>query len=324
MSTRVIGKSGIAVSPIGLGCLGMSFALGDYGRTEEENLASVAVVHRAIDLGVTLFDTSDAYGPFTNEELLGRALRGKRDHVVVATKGGTVVTDPATVSLHRDGRPLHLRQAIEGSLRRLNTDYIDLYQLHRVDATVPLEESWSAMADFVREGKVRAIGLCEVTAQEIARAHSLHPVSSLQSEMSIWTRDPLDEVLPWCVSHDVAFIAYSPLGVGYLTGGLPKSFSAHDVRSRQQRFTDEAMTANEAIIDALVEIGLRHGEASPGQVALAWLLSLNDLVIPIPGTRRIPHLEENLGAAELELTRDDVETINRLSAPVGGRWIATR
>jgi aryl-alcohol dehydrogenase-like predicted oxidoreductase len=324
MGTHRLGNSNIAVSPIGLGCLGMSYALGDYGRSSEDNAASIRVIHRALELGVTLFDTSDAYGPFTNEDLLGEALAGRRDEVVLATKGGTVVTDPATVSLHRDGRPLHLRQALESSLRRLKTNHVDLYQLHRIDETVPVEESWSAMAEFVQQGKVRSIGMCEVTVDELARAHRIHPVASVQSELSVWTRGPLDEVLPWCVENDVAFIAYSPLGVGYLTGRLATNFSDHDVRSRQERFSSEAMNANEAILEGLRAVGARHGGATSGQIALAWLLSLSDLVIPIPGTRQIPHLEENVEARNIVLSAHDMAELDALPAPTGGRWIATR
>jgi aryl-alcohol dehydrogenase-like predicted oxidoreductase len=180
------------------------------------------------------------------------------------------------------------------------------------------------MADFVQQGKTRAIGMCEVTAEELARAHRIHPVSSVQSELSVWTREALEDVLPWCVANDVAFIAYSPLGVGYLTGGLTPRFSAHDVRSRQERFTDEAMTANQTIIEGLRAIGARRGGARPGQVALAWLLSLNDNVVPIPGTSKVHHLEENTAAADVCLTPEDVADVAALPVPTGGRWIATR
>jgi aryl-alcohol dehydrogenase-like predicted oxidoreductase len=324
MAQRRLGNSNIMVSPIGLGCLGMSYALGDYGRSVADNAQSTRVIHRALDLGVNFFDTSDAYGPFTNEDLVGAALRGHRDEVVVATKGGTVVTDPATVSLHRDGRPLHLQQAIDSSLSRLKMDHVDLYQLHRIDETVPVEDSWSAMAEFVQQGKTRSIGMCEVTVDELAKAHRIHPVASVQSELSVWTRGPLDDVLPWCVANDVAFIAYSPLGVGYLTGRLSTNFTSHDVRSKQERFTTEAMAANTAILDGLRAVGDRKGGATSGQVALAWLLSLHGLVVPIPGTSKTSHLEENVAAADLQLTAGDVADLDGLPAPTGGRWIATR
>jgi aryl-alcohol dehydrogenase-like predicted oxidoreductase len=302
---------------IGLGCMGMTWA---YGVDERDEQRSIEVIHRAIDLGVTLLDTADMYGPFTNEELLGRALEGRRDEVVLATKVGYVVDDPGTYTMHRDGRPEHVREGIEASLRRLRTDHVDLYQLHRVDPEVPIEETWGEMADLVAAGKVRAIGLSEATVEELERAHAIHPVASVQSELSLWTRDRLDDVLPWCREHGTAFIPFAPLGRGYLTGQVTvESFDDRDFRARNPRFTREALEANVRIVSHVREVAERVG-ATPAQVALAWLLAQDERIIPIPGTKRIERLEENAAAAELQLGRDDLAALDATPAPVGARY----
>ncbi|HSN06913.1 MAG TPA: aldo/keto reductase, partial [Candidatus Angelobacter sp.] len=245
MRTRVLGGSGIEVGAVGLGCMGMSHAY-DVGTGDENE--SVAVIHRALDLGVTLLDTADVYGPHTNEELVGRALVGRRDDAIVATKCG-LVPDPS-FRYDRNGSPEYVRAACDASLRRLGVDHIDLYQLHRVDPDTPLEETWGAFAGLVVDGKVRAIGLSEVTVDQLEACHAIHPVASVQSEMSLWTRDWVDDVLPWCTSNGVAFLPYAPLGRGFLTGALAaRDFTADDFRFRLPRFSPEAMAENEAIVD---------------------------------------------------------------------------
>lgn len=314
MRTRTLGGSGIEVGAIGLGCMGMSFA---YDAGHRDDAESVAVIHRALDLGVTLLDTADAYGPFTNEELVGRALRGRRTEAVVATKVG-VVTSPD----YRHGRradPAHVVESCEGSLRRLGTDVIDLYQLHRVDPEVPVEDSWGAFAGLVEAGKVRAVGLSEVTVDELSRCHAIHPVATVQSELSLWTRDWMD-VLAWCRDHGVGFLPFSPLGRGFLTGTLSADhIAADDFRATLPRFSPESMAANAALLDAVRAIADEHG-STPAQVALAWVLAQGEQVVPIPGTKRVPRLEENAAAADLVLTGSDLEALDALPAPTGSRY----
>src|SRR6266571_6237193 len=254
--------------------MGMSWG---YSSAERDDAESAAVIRRAIDLGVTLIDTADVYGPFTNEELVGRALAGRRDEVVLATKCGLVV-DATTRTMGRDGRPEHVREACDASLRRLGTEVVDLYQLHRVDERVPVEETWGAMAGLVEAGKVRAIGLSEVGVDELERAGAVHPVASVQSELSLWTRDPLEEVLPWCVAHDTAFIPFAPLGRGFLTGRITEaSFADDDFRARNPRFAAEALRANLALVDRVRAVAGRVG-ATPAQVAIAWVLARGEQV----------------------------------------------
>jgi aryl-alcohol dehydrogenase-like predicted oxidoreductase len=307
----------LEVGAIGLGCMGMTWA---YGTGARDDARSAAVIHRAIELGVTLIDTADMYGPFTNEELVGRALQGRRDEVVLATKVGLVVEDAETYKLVRDGRPEHVREGIDASLRRLGTDRVDLYQLHRVDEKVPIEETWGAMAEVVAAGKARAIGLSEATVDELDRAQAIHPVASVQSELSIWTRDRLDDVLPWCRDHDAAFIPFAPLGRGYLTGTITSaSFDDRDFRARNPRFTRAALEANLAIVDRVRAVAERHG-ATPAQVALAWTLAQDERVIPIPGTTKIERVEENAGAARLALDADDLAELDSVPATVGDRY----
>jgi aryl-alcohol dehydrogenase-like predicted oxidoreductase len=314
---RRLSPDGPEVGAIGLGCMGMTWA---YGVDARDERASIAVIHRAIELGVTLLDTADMYGPFTNEELVGRALEGRRDEVVLATKVGLVVEDPATYAMRKDGRPEHVREGIDASLRRLRTDRVDLYQLHRVDEDVPVEETWGAMAETVAAGKAGAIGLSEVTLDELERAHAIHPVSSVQSELSLWTRDRLEDVVPWCREHGAAFIPYAPLGRGYLTGTVTAdSFDDRDFRARNPRFTREALEANLAIVEHVRAIAERL-EATPAQVALAWVLAQGDHVVPIPGTKRVARVEENAAAAWLSLSAEDLAALDAAPPPVGARY----
>ncbi|MDA8435903.1 MAG: aldo/keto reductase [Actinomycetales bacterium] len=315
METRVLGGSGIEVGPIGLGCMGMSHGY-DVGTADEAE--SIAVIHRALEIGVTLLDTADVYGPYTNEELVGRALAGRRDRAVVATKCG-LVHDPS-FRYERNGSPDHVRAACDDSLRRLGVDHIDLYQLHRVDPSTPLEETWSAFAGLVAAGKVRAIGLSEVRVEQLEACHAIHPVASVQSELSLWTRDWAEDVLPWCTAHGVAFLPYSPLGRGFLTGALgTREFGPDDFRAGLPRFAPEAMAENQAIVDAVAVVAARH-DATAAQVALAWLLAQGPGVVPIPGTKRLARLEENAAAARLTLSADDLAELDALPAPSGGRY----
>jgi aryl-alcohol dehydrogenase-like predicted oxidoreductase len=305
------------VGAIGLGCMGMTWA---YNTGARDDARSAAVIHRAIDIGVTLIDTADMYGPFTNEEVVGRALAGRRDEVVLATKVGLVVEDLETFRMVRDGRPEHVREGIDASLRRLQTDHVELYQLHRVDEKVPLEETWGAMAEVVAAGKARAIGMSEATVAQLERAHAIHPVASVQSELSIWTRDRLDDVLPWCREHDVAFIPFAPLGRGYLTGTLTAdSFDERDYRRRNPRFTRAALQANLAIVERVRAVAERLG-ASAAQVALAWVLAQDERAVPIPGTTKIERVEENAGAANLVLDAADLDELDAVPAAVGDRY----
>ena len=314
---RTLGEGGPAVGAVGLGCMGMSWG---YGAADRDDDRSVGVIRRALELGVTLIDTADMYGPFHNEELVGRALDGHRDEAVLATKCGLVVEDAATYSMARDGRPEHVRAALEASLGRLRTDVIDLYQLHRVDEKVPIEETWGAMAELVEAGHVKAVGLSEVDVSQLERAASIHPVASVQSELSLWTRDPLDAVLPWCKRNGAAFIPFSPLGRGFLSGKLDvAAIGAEDFRSRMPRFQTEAAERNQAIVDRVREIAARH-EATAAQVALAWVLAQGAHVIPIPGTKRAEYLEENAGAARLALGPDDMAHLDALPAAAGTRY----
>ena len=315
MRTRQLGSSGITVGAIGLGCMGMTYA---YDQDRRDDDRSVSVIHRALDLGVTLLDTSDVYGPHTNEELVGRALVGRRDDAVLATKCGLVFSPDLAHT--RNGTPEYVRAACDASLRRLGVEVIDLYQLHRVDPEVPVEETWGAFAELVAVGKVRAIGLSEVSVEQLEVCHAIHPVTSVQSELSLWTRDYLGDVLPWCRDHDVAFLPFSPLGRGFLTGALaPREFASDDFRSRLPRFAPEAMAANQQIVDAVAAVAHERGVTS-AQIALAWVLAQGENVVPIPGTKRIERLEENAAAADLALTGDDLAALAALPDPQGGRY----
>src|SRR4051812_7498507 len=302
---------------IGLGCMGMTWA---YGAADRDEAESIATIHRALELGVTLLDTAEMYGPFTNEELVGRAIAGRRDEVVLATKCGLVVEDAGEYVLTRNGRPEHVRSAIDGSLRRLGTDFVDLYQLHRVDPEVPLEETWGAMASLVQAGKVGAIGMSEVSVAELERAAAIHPVASVQSEGSLWTRDAFAEVVPWCAAHGAAFLPFAPLGRGFLTGRLqPQEFPPGDFRKNNPRFQRDAMAANLALVERVQAIAERR-DATPAQIALAWLLAHGEHIVPIPGTKRRSRLEENAAAVDVELTREDLDELDALPAAVGSRY----
>ena len=317
MEQRTLGKDGPRVSAIGLGCMGMSWG---YVAAERDDERSISVIRRALEIGVTLIDTSDMYGPFTNEELVGRALVGCRDEAVLATKGGLVVDDPETAELHRNGNPHHMREALDASLKRLGVDHVDLYQLHRVDPHYEIEETWGAMAEGVALGKARALGLSEPTLDELKRAHAVHPVTTVQSELSLWTREQLGEVLPWCEANGVAFVPFSPLGRGFLTGKVSVAdLDDDDMRGTFPRFQEEAMARNQAIVAGVTRIAAAH-DATPGQVALAWVLAQGEMVVPIPGTRRIEYLEENAGAATLQLTAAELERLDELPPAEGERY----
>lgn len=292
-----------------------------YAVDEADDEQIRATLHRAIELGVSVLDTADVYGPYTNEEIIGRFVvaEGLRDQVNIATKVGLTPIDYTTYG--RDGSPQHIRAACEASLRRLGVETIDLYQLHRVDPQIPLEESWSAMADLVAAGKVRHLGLSEVSVEEIQRAHEIHPVATVQCEMSIWTTDNIDNgVLGHCADRGIGVLAYSPLGRGFLTGSLTADqIKAGDFRSANPRFTPEAMRANAAIIEGIEAIARRHG-ATPAQIALAWVLAQGDHVVPIPGTKRVQWVEQNVQAADIELTDVDRAEIDALPASVAPRY----
>ena len=316
LGTRVLSQ-GLRVSEIGLGCVGMSAEYGD--PIERDEVQSLGTLERALELGVTLLDTADSYGPYTNELLLGRFLRGRRDRVIISTKVGQVL-DPVTQRFVVNGRPDHLRTSCTASLRRLGVDAIDLYHLHRVDPEVPLEDSWGAMLELQDEGKVRALGICEVGVEELETAHRIAPVAAVQSELSLWTRGALSEVLPWCRAQGVGFIPYAPLGRGFLTGSIVSAdFSAGDIRARNPRFSETAIGVNQAIIAGIKQVADRH-RATPAQVAIAWTLAQGDAVVPIPGTKRVAYLEENVGAASLHLSADDLDLLSRLPEPMGSRY----
>lgn len=316
---RPLGQAAVPVGAVGLGCMGMTWA---YNPAERDDDRSVATVRAALDAGVTLIDTADVYGPFTNEELVGRALAGRRDEAVLATKCGLVLTPDSSeqgYTMRTDGRPEHVREAVDASLRRLGVDHVDLYQLHRVDRDVPLEETWGAMAETVAAGKARAIGLSEVTARQASAAHAIHPVASVQSELSLWTRDNLP-VVDWCAQSGASFIPFSPLGRGFLTGAISSaSFDPTDFRSRNPRFTAEAVDANQTLAAVVVEVARRVG-ATPAQVALAWVLARGQHVVPIPGTTRPERVTENAGAALLELSASDLAELDAVPVASGARY----
>jgi aryl-alcohol dehydrogenase-like predicted oxidoreductase len=311
MESRQLGKQGLIVSRLGLGCMGMSDA---YGPADEAE--SLATIHRALDLGINLLDTSDAYGPFTNEVLVGKAIRGRRDEVKVATKFGFVGGTDGRGGGSIDGRPEHVRAACEGSLRRLEVDHIDLYYQHRVDPNVPIEETVGAMAELVRQGKVRYLGLCEASPQTIRRAHGVHPISALQTEYSLWSRDPEDELLPTVRELGIGYVAYSPLGRGFLTGQLRRfeDLPADDWRRLRPRFQGENFQKNLELVDRVKEIAVAK-HVTPAQLALAWLLA-QEGVVPIPGTKRRKNLEENVAAVGITLTSEELKRIDQ-AAPKG-------
>jgi aryl-alcohol dehydrogenase-like predicted oxidoreductase len=300
---------------IGLGCMPMSFAY--FGDTDDD---PIALIRLAVELGVTHVDTSDVYGPFTNEELVGGALEPLRDRVAIATKVGLLVGPNGGYPLVNDARPERIVKAVDESLRRLRSDTIDLYYLHRIDPAVPLEESWGAMAGLVEAGKVRALGLSEASIEQLETAAAIHPVAALQSELSLWTRDALAEAVPWCLANDAVFVPFSPLGRGFLTGTITRAaFEDLDFRARNPRFAPEAIDANLAIVERVRAVANRHG-ATPAQIALAWVLAQGPHVAPIPGTKRRRYLEENLSAATIVLTDDDRDALDALPPAVGARY----
>lgn len=321
MQMRQLGNQGLDVSALGLGCMGMSDFYG--GRDEGESLATLQL---AVERGLTFFDTADAYGPHTNESLVGRALAAVRDRVVIATKFG-LVRDPNDPTVRGVcGRPDYVREACEGSLRRLGTDVIDLYYLHRKDPQVPIEETVGAMADLVKAGKVRFLGLSEVGAATLRRAHAVHPISAVQSEYSLWTRDPEEALLPACEDLGVGFVPYSPLGRGFLTGQIRRfeDFEPDDYRRSSPRFQGENFQKNLDLVAHVQALAAAKG-CSPAQLALAWVLAQGSHLVPIPGTKRRIRLDENLGALDLTFTDDELAEIDRLfplGAASGSRYPA--
>ena len=312
MKTRELGTSGLRVSALGLGCMGMSDF---YGKRDDDE--SIATIHLALERDVTLLDTADMYGPFTNEQLVGKAIRGRRDQVVLATKFGFVrdPNDPAKRGVN--GRPEYVRAACESSLQRLGIDVIDLYYQHRVDPQTPIEETVGAMAQLVREGKVRHLGLSEAGPETLRRAHAVHPIAALQTEYSLWSRDPEDQILATCRELGIGFVPYSPLGRGFLTGRIKRleDFAPDDYRRQSPRFQGENFQRNLDLVSR-IEAMAREKGCTPSQLALAWVLAQGEDIVPIFGTKRRDYLEENLAALDVELTADDLQRINEI-APRG-------
>jgi aryl-alcohol dehydrogenase-like predicted oxidoreductase len=308
MQKRALGKSGLEVSAVGLGCMGMSFAYG----TPPDRKQMIDLLRSAVERGVTFFDTAEAYGPFTNEELVGEALAPFRGKVVVATKFGMKFG-----TNDMDSRPEHIREVAEASLKRLKTDAIDLFYQHRVDPNVPIEDVAGAVKDLIRAGKVKHFGLSEAGVKTIRRAHAVQPVTALQSEYSLWWRKPEGEVLPALEELGIGFVPFSPLGKGFLTGKIDAqtTFEKNDFRNIVPRFTPEARLANQALVDLLAEVGKRKN-ATAAQIALAWLLAQKAWIVPIPGTTKLNRLEENLGAANVQLTPDDLRAIDLAASEI--------
>ncbi|HGU0765848.1 TPA: aldo/keto reductase [Klebsiella quasipneumoniae] len=313
MKTRYLGKEKFQVSALGLGCMGMSFA---YGGAEESQ--AINTIHAAVDMGVTFLDSAEVYGPFDNEVLVGKAIKGIRDKVQIATQFGFRIL-PTGQGLERmagvDSRPEHIREAVEGSLKRLNIETIDLLYQHRVDPAVPVEEVVGTMADLVKEGKIRHIGLSEVSAQTLRRACKVHPITAVQTEYSLWTREPEGGILKACRELGVGFVPYSPLGRGFLTGKItdPSLFAADDFRRNLPRFQAETMRKNQQLLDRLQQVAGRY-DATLAQMALAWVMSKGEDIVPIPGARKINHLRDNAAAADIMLSPEDILTIDHIFA----------
>ena len=319
MQIRKLGHSGLTVSALGLGCMGMSDFYG-----QQDDAESIRTLHRAVELGVTLFDTADMYGPFKNEELLAQAFKGKRDRVLIATKFGIVrdLNDPTKRGIN--GRPEYVRSACEASLKRLGTDHIDLYYQHRVDASTPIEETVGAMSRLVEEGKVRYLGMSEAAPATLRRAVATHPIAALQTEYSLWSREPEDEILPTCRELGIGFVPYSPLGRGFLTGQIQKfeDLAADDYRRFTPRFQGENFQKNLNLVARINDLA-KQKDCTSGQLALAWVLAQGDDVVPIPGTKRVAYLEENLGALEISLSPNELAQLDDLApkgVAVGSRY----
>lgn len=312
MQTTSLGSQGLQASRLGLGCMGMS----DFYGTRNDN-ESINVIQHAFDRGITFFDTADMYGPYTNEELVGKAIKNFRTKITLATKFGIVrdATDPAKRGVN--GKPDYVKSSVEGSLKRLNTEYIDLYYLHRKDPNTPIEETVGAMAQLVQQGKIRGIGLSEVNADTLRKAHAVHPITALQTEYSLWTRDPEDGILQTCNELGIAFVAYSPLGRGFLTGQLKKfdDFEPDDYRRHSPRFQGENFDRNLQLVQKIEELATSKN-CTTAQLALAWVLAQGETIFPIPGTKRITYLDENIGALEIQLSKQDLEEIEAI-APKG-------
>jgi len=311
MQKRKLGNSNLEVSALGLGCMGMSYGYGPAADKQE----MISLIRTAVERGITFFDTAEVYGPFTNEELVGEALAPFRDQVVIATKFGFKFEGDKQLGV--DSRPKHIKQVAEASLKRLKTNHIDLFYQHRVDPDVPIEDVAGAVKDLIQEGKVRHFGLSEAGMQTLRRAHAVQPVTALQSEYSLWWRKPEEEVLPTCEELGIGFVPFSPLGKGFLTGKIDENttFDKSDFRNIVPRFTPEARKANQALVDLLRQIADRKN-ATPAQIALAWLLARKPWIVPIPGTTKLHRLEENIGAVEIELTAEDLREIDRAASQI--------
>lgn len=320
MQQRKLGPTGPLVSALGLGCMGMS----DFYSTAHDEQEAIATLHRALELGVTLLDTADMYGPHTNEQLIGKAIKGKRQQVFLATKFG-IVRDPGNPAARGvSSRPEYIRRSVEGSLKRLGVEVIDLYYQHRVDPEVPIEEVVGTMADLISEGKIRYIGLSEASVATLERAHKVHPITALQTEYSLWTRDAEQGVLAACERLGIGFVPYSPLGRGFLTGAIqrPEDLDADDFRRSNPRFQGENFARNLALVEKVTELAKQKGVA-PSQLALAWVLAQGEHIVPIPGTKRRRYLEENIAAAELTLSAAElaaIEAVFPLQAAAGARY----